>query len=265
MIDQETQIIDETPVLAVETPTDPEKQPDPVETDPVKQPSYAKASDGRPEPEQPKPDYVENAKERNMRALREKAERYEQELHEATRRLKEYESKKTVIPEESSEEDLNLDLRPDELAEGKHLSKVDRKIKRLEEKLSAYQAQNAQMTVETRLKSEYPDFDSVVTSNNIKELTSAHPELALALQSTNDLYAKAVTAYTMIRKLGISIDDNTLKERAIVHKNAAKPRPLTSIAPQQADSPLSQANAFADELTEDRKKALWQEMVELTK
>ena len=51
-------------------------------------------------------------------------------------------------------------------------------------------------------------------------------------------------------------------DRARVIKNSAKPRPLASVNPQQGDSPLSKANAFANgEFTEADRKRAWAEMV----
>jgi uncharacterized coiled-coil protein SlyX len=242
---------------AVETEanaTIPEKQPQTVESTPEKQPEVL---------EQPKPDFIENAKERNLRALREKSERIERERDEAMRRVQELESKQTM--QQPIEEDLSINLRDDDLAEGKHLSKVERQIKRLEGQLKAYQTQTAQLTIETRIKTEYPDFDRVVSAENVKELSAQYPELASALNSTPDLYAKAVSAYTMIKKLNLVPDEQATLDRIQVAKNAAKPRPLQSISPQQGSGALEHANAFANGLTPALKDQLWKEMQESMK
>jgi hypothetical protein len=48
----------------------------------------------------------------------------------------------------------------------------------------------------------------------------------------------------------------------IAHKNASKPKPLASVSPQQADSPLSKANAFANmPLSKEVKNQLHKEMI----
>jgi hypothetical protein len=245
----------ETSIETSTNDTNPEKQPNNGENTPEKQPEVLE------KPVEPqKPDYIENAKERNLRALREKSERIERERDEAMRRVQELESKQTI--QQSPEEDLTLNLRDDDLAEGKHLSKVERQIKRLEGQLKAYQTQTQHLTVETRLKTEYPDFDRIVSAENVKELSSQYPELAATLNSTPDLYAKAVSAYTMIKKLGLVPEDNVTLERIQVAKNAVKPRPLASVSPQAGSSALEHANAFANGLTEDLKKQLWKEMQE---
>ena len=67
----------------------------------------------------------------------------------------------------------------------------------------------------------------------------------------------------MVKKLGISeqvMVDN--QGKATAQRNAAKPRPTASISPQQGETPLSRANAFANGLTEEMKKQLYKEMLE---
>lgn len=193
----------------------------------------------------------------NMRALREKAERIERERDEAMRRLQEYESKQQTQP---VEEDDDIALAPDDLAEGKHLSKVARKIKKLESELNQYKQQSNMTTTEARLKSQYPDFDKIVSKDNVEMLKLQYPEIASTLNSSQDMYATAVSAYTMIKRLGIHQEEAFVAEKAIAQKNAAKPRPLASVSPQQGDSPLSRANAFANGLTDELKEQLRREM-----
>lgn len=205
------------------------------------------------QPEAPK----ENDASRNLRALREKSERIERERDEAIRRLQEMEA---VRAPQAPQEDEDFHLAPDELAEGKHLSKVDKKIKKLEEQLRQYQQQSTTTNVETKLRTQYSDFDKVVSRENIDSLREQYPELAATINSSPDLYNKASSAYTMIKKLGIYQDDMYKADVARAQKNAAKPRTVTSISPQQGDSPLTRANAFANGLTEELSKQLRKEM-----
>jgi phage shock protein A len=209
----------------------------------------------------PKENSSADLQERNIRALRQKTEQAERERDELRRKLQEIEAAHTHVPEEDDE----VRIGPDELAEGKHLTKVGRKIKKLEEQLKQYQQQTTEMSAETRLRTQYPDFDAVVSKDNIDQLRQNYPEIANTLNTSNDLYSKAVTAYTLIKKLGIQSEDPYKSDRELAQKNAAKPRPLTSIAPQQGDSPLSHANAFANGLTDDLRKQLHKEMVDAMK
>lgn len=200
----------------------------------------------------------------SFKALREIKERAERERDEYARRLKEYEERhqQSPTPQQELSEDDDITLGPDELAEGKHLSKVGKKIKKLEQQLHQYQQHAQTMAIETRLKSEYPDFDKIVSKTNIDLLREMHPHIANTLNSATDLYSKAVSAYTLIKNLGIHVEDTYVQDRQLAQKNSSKPRPLASVSPQQGDSPLSRANAFANGLTEELKTQLRKEMEE---
>jgi len=205
----------------------------------------------------------ETPQARNFRQLRESKERAERERDEAYRILREVELRKQQAQPQQEEENLDFSIAPDELAEGKHLSKVDKKIKKLEQQIQAYQRRSYEDITEARIKSQYPDFDKVVSQDNVSALRSTYPELAETLNSATDLYTKAISAYTLIKKLGIQPDRSYDMDKEIALRNAAKPRPLTSVSPQQGESPLTKANAFANGLTEDLKTQLLKEMREV--
>ena len=202
------------------------------------------------------------SEEKNFVRLREAKEKAEKERDELLSYLRKQqaEQNKPQNPIEEEEDDDDFNIAPDDLAEGKHLSKVAKKIKKLQKELKEYKQQSSQITTETRIKTQYPDFEKVVTHSNIEALREAYPELADSVNSTPDLYNKAVAAYTLIKKLGIHIEDTFEADRKIAQKNASKPRPLTSVAPQQGDSPLSRANAFANGLTPELRAQLHKEM-----
>lgn len=199
----------------------------------------------------------------NFRRLRDKSERAERERDEAVRILKEMYAKEEQKSEADEDE---LRINDDDLVEGKHLSKFHKKIKRLEEQVKNYGRASDQINTETRLKSQYTDFDKVVNQDNIAALREQYPELADSVANTPNLYNKAVSAYTLIKKLGISApDDHYESDRALAQKNASKPKPLASVNAQQGDSPLSRANAFANGLTDELKVQLRKEMDESRK
>ena len=201
--------------------------------------------------------------ELNIKALRDKTERIERERDELTRRLQDLETRNNPKPIE--EEDYSLNIGETDLAEGRHLSKLQKQMRRQQEELTKAQAQMQSMFIETRLKTEHPDIDKIVTSDNLKSLSEMYPEVASMLNSSTDYYSKAKSAYTMIKKFGIHVEDTFASERELAQKNAHKPRPLASVSPQQADSPLSRANAFANGLTPELKVQLLKEMDEAAK
>jgi len=211
------------------------------------------------EPPKPTPAAQNNANYE----LRKKSERLEQERDEMMRRLQALEARNNPKPTE--EEDYSIDLGESDLAEGRHLTKLQKQMRKQQEELVKAQAQMQNLLVETRLKAEHPDIDKVVNSDNLKALSEQYPEVAQMLNSSTDYYSKAKSAYTMIKKFGIHIEDTFGPERELAQRNAAKPRPLVSVSPQQGESPLSRANAFANGLTDDLKKQLFKEMEDAIK
>lgn len=199
------------------------------------------------------------APQESFRQLRELKEKAQRERDEAYRLLKQYEDQQNNKQvQEPQDDDLGLDA--DQYAEGKHLSKVDKKVRKLEEQLKQYQQQSSAQSVENKILSQYPDFDKIVSPDNIEQLRNDFPEMAQTLHSSNDLYSKAIATYKLIKKLGISPENTYDVERAAVQRNASKPKSLASIAPQQSDSPLQKANAFANGLTDELKAQLRKEM-----
>ena len=205
---------------------------------------------------------------RNMRALREKSKQAERERDEALRLVKELaaarEYQRAPVAPEPEEVDT-FGINPDDLVEGKHLSKVAHDMKKLREELKHYKQQTYQQTTETKLKLQYPDIEKVLTKDNIETFQYAYPELASTIATAPDDYTRAVSAYTMLKKFGVYQEPGTTPEKETTKKNLAKPRPMASVAPQHGDSPISRANAFANGLTTDLQKQMWKEMKEAMK
>lgn len=219
------------------------------------QPAESSAESVQPEPQ-------ESEQAKNFRQLRQKAEKAERERDELLRKMSEMEQQR-VQPK--VEEDDEINLAPDDLAEGKHLSKVGRKIKKLEEQLRKYEQQSSEISVEAKIKAQYPDFDKVVSQETLNTLKDEYPELFSTLHNSPDLYSKAISAYTLIKKFGLSKEAAYQADIDRAQKNVAKPRPLASVAPQHGDGPLSKANAFANGLTPELQQALYKEMMDVRK
>lgn len=200
-------------------------------------------------------------REQNFAAIRKAAEQAARERDEALRRIQELENKQYVAPKDESQ-DEDFSIKDDELVEGKHLAKYVKKIKQLEEQQKQYIKQSTESTAEMRLKSQFPDFDKVMTLENVQALSMAYPELAKTINSSNDLYDKASSAYTLIKKFGIYDENPYEADKLKAMANATKPRPSASVSPQQGDSPMQRANAFANGLTPELKEQLRKEMEE---
>lgn len=195
-----------------------------------------------------------------FRALQEKNERLEREQYQLAQQVA---AMKPQAPIQEPEDD-DIRLGPDELAEGKHIAKLHKQLREMKKQLKSYETQTHESLVEARLKAQYPDFDKIVNPANIKALSESDPELAATIYANPDMYTKAVTAYKQIKKM-VPMENNYDNEKARVAVNAAKPRPLASVSPQQGDSPLSRANAFANGLTPELQKQLYKEMVDAQK
>lgn len=232
-----------------------------TETQPVEQPQVEAPEEvEQQQEEEVQQEPQESPQAKNFRALRESKERAERERDEVQRRMKELEDqfkRQQQVPPE--EEDWGI--KPDDIVEGKHFSKVSRKIKQLEDEIKQYKQQSSQSLERSRLTSQFNDFDQVVNRENLEALRDAEPEVYQMLNSSNDFYATGVSAYKMIKKLGIVSDGGDyMANKIALQKNAAKPKPLASVGNQGTKSPLGQANAFANGLTPDLQKQLLREM-----
>lgn len=210
---------------------------------------------------------VETEQARNFRQLKEARDREEQARRKAERERDELirYMQSQQQPTQQSQEPDDFNIGSEDLAEGKHVKRVYNEVKELKKQLKQYQQQSAETIAEAKLKAAYPDADTVLSQENIDDFGRKHPELANTIfNSAGDSYSKMVSAYTMIKQLGVyQQPDLYTAEKQLAQRNSAKPRPLTSISPQQGDTPLSRANAFAEgsELTDELKKQMHKEMM----
>ncbi len=196
--------------------------------------------------------------ERNFAELREQKKRVERERDELRQRMATVEA----AQKQQQEQQHSTSLADDDLVEWKHVKK---EIGSLKKQIEGYQQQSTAANAETMIRNKFPDFEAVVNNQNIERLREKHPEIAQALASNNDLYTKASATYEIIKKYGIYQEDIYQKDKQLAQQNASKHRPLSSIAPQQGDTPLDRANAFSEGLTDDLKKRLYKEMQQAIK
>ncbi|MFW6121423.1 MAG: hypothetical protein ACOC80_11070, partial [Petrotogales bacterium] len=191
----------------------------------------------------------------NWRNLREAKDRAEQEAAELRRLLQE--RSQTKPQQESSQQESveEPQFGDDDLIEGKHLKsyskKYEKHIQNLEQRL-----------IEQQIKSQYPDFDKVVNKETLEMLRDSDPDLADSIAANPNLMSKANAAYKAIKRAGFIESNTHQKGKEKVQENINKPRPVSSISPQQGKSPLSRANAFAEGLTPELKEQLWKEIKE---
>lgn len=219
---------------------------------------------------------VETEQGRNFRQLKEAREREEQgrrkaerERDEAVRYIQSLQAQNKPLPNQMPVDEDELSISSDDFVEGKTVKRVYNEVRELKKQLKQYQQQSSESVAEAKLKAVYPDADQILSRDNIDAFSQRYPEMANTIYNSNgDSYSKMVSAYTMIKQMGIvQQPDLYTADKELAQRNAAKPRPLTSIAPQQGDSPMSRANAFANgfEQNSPEAKRLWKEMNELRK
>lgn len=220
------------------------------------------APETQPAPEapaqQPTPP-AETQADRNFRALVEKTKRLERERDEALRLAQAQQA------QPKQEQDFEFSKADDELVEAKDVKAIIREFKAVKEELKKHKQISTEMTEEAMIKAQYPDYDKVVTQENIEALREKDPDLFETLRSSTSFKAKAVSVYKLIKGNGLYTEDTFSAERELAQRNAAKPKPLASMSPQQGDSPLSRANAFANGLTPELRLQLIKEMEEARK
>lgn len=212
---------------------------------------------------------TETPQQMNFRRMREELDMAKRERDEARHYAMQMNQPKQQAPQPEPEDDYSdIGLDDDGLAEGKHLKKVLKEMREMKKELHSYKQKSYEDTTQIKLTTQYPDYNKVMTTENLAMLENANPELAEMIMNTKDPFKSRKLAYDMVKQYGIYKDSpvkaqNFDSEKAIAQKNAAKPRPLASVSPQQGDSPLSKANAFANgNLSKDMKEQFRREMTE---
>jgi len=236
--------------------------------------------------DQPEEEVVQEAKsaqesegpQESWKKLRQKAEladQYQRERDEYARVLQDAEkyiqamNKQASVQQEPPEPEIDFNsLEDDDLLTGKELKnawkKEQKRLSNIEQKMKDNDRATHEKTVESELTRKYSDFYDVINEENLKKLRDLRPGLARSLHYNPDLKEKAMETYQAIKDLGIyeSSPTRATNDHEIVQKNAIKPRSTNSINPQKGTSPLNNANMFANGLTAELKKKLYEDMLD---
>jgi hypothetical protein len=231
---------------------------------------YTGAEHFYPEQEQAvqaKPAQQEGQKEANMRILRERAENAERRSAELERmvqmNMSQQQSNKIQI-DDGDDDDFGVS--DDTYIEGKHLKKyvknLKQELKNTRKQFEEYNQQNALNNAEMRLKTQFNDFDSVVTKENLEKLNQQKPALYRTILANADVYDKGYAAYEFIKNSGIVADQYQEIDRR-VEENRSRPRSAANAAPQSGDTPLTRVGDYDRRiLTEERKDLLRRQVEE---
>jgi hypothetical protein len=212
-------------------------------------------------------DNVATQAEINFKAIRSEKERVERENErllrerdDAIRYAREYEMRlQQQYPPQQQQVDEFDQLKPDDLVEVKH---VQNKMRQMEAKMAQMEQKNQIGMIESQLKSKYSDFEDVVSQSNLNALKEAHPDIYKTIYTSNDLYSKGSAAYQLIKQFVKAPEENNYsEERSKVVANAARPRNINTLKPQQSTGALDNASLYAKGKAEmDRKKQVYDHM-----
>ena len=208
----------------------------------------------------------ETQKEYNLRLLRERAERSEQQLAELQNQMRMLQQPQKQKIEIVDDEDYGID--DESYAEGKHVKKIARKqkseIQALKEKLDTLERNSSASNAELRLRAQYNDFDSVVNVDNIKKLASLKPSAYRSMLANPDLYDQGWTAYDLIKNSGIA--EGYPEQDRRLEENRNKPRSSAGAPGQIAETPLTRVGDYDRRtLTPERKMQLLKQVEEAKK
>lgn len=118
-------------------------------------------------------------------------------------------------------------------------------------------------TIDERLRMKFPDYEDVVTQDNIDLLKQQDPELAMSLYAlAQNPYEQAVAAYKMLKKTGLGDMAKTQPQKAKALENSKKPVSVQSVTKSSA---IGEVHKFENGLTPELRKQLWQEMQQAIK
>lgn len=210
------------------------------------------------QPEQSIEAELKSVKDENWRLLRQSKEKLQRELDEARELLAQRQA--ATKPAEDNIDLSDLGITENDLAEGRHILSIKKELAALKKAREEDAKRIAMSTAEMRIKHDFPDFEKVVSYENQKKLREMDPDVADAILATGDVYKAHAMAYKMIKLLNIHRDTTYDADKLKAQQNLAKPKSLSTIAPQKSESPLSHANAFANGLTPELKDQLVKEM-----
>lgn len=213
-------------------------------------------NDGAPQPSVEKKTY-----EHSFRELRTKKDEAEARALAAERRARAVEEQyyAAIKPQQApvAEEP--------EPADGDYVEwgKVKNRIKKVEAKFDQLQTFAHQQMEEQKLRSKYPDIDSIVTDANLNRLAMNDPEAAQAINAAGSLYARGLLAYKLI-KGSDNIPENQpeLISEQKLKQHMYKARSLSQTQPQRGQTPLSRVNNVlgGGSISDDMAKALQKEV-----
>lgn len=200
-------------------------------------------------------------KEMNFAAMRQKTDDLERKVQEYEQVINSIQGQ---MQAQSQQEQKAQQLREEideleQIANDEWLTKeqsmklADKRAKlAVEQALEAERTRRAQEELPNRVKQEMPDFDQVVSKENVEYLKAHKPHLAQVLATTQDPYAQAKAAYDAVKAFCPSAQVTQDKQRA--ERNAQKPGSLDQAGPPRT----GETDPYR--MSSTTKAQLWKEM-----
>ena len=207
----------------------------------------------------------------NFKALKSEAARLAKERDDMKALLEQYQQQQRNTSEQKQttpvSDDIEIDA--DAYAEGKQIKKLLEEMRSIKKDLQQSRAQTHNIAVKASLIAEHPDFERVVTKENLTALELSYPHLARSI-NVSDPYTAGKACYDLIKQFGIDQDEapDTQITKAMIAQNLAKPKPAAAMKGGRAtnESTMGRASEFyTGELTDQMKKQFHKEMVDAMK
>lgn len=191
-------------------------------------------------------------------------------LEEQRRRIEELQGmvSRSAAPAPKEEVDELDQMAPDDIVTAKQMRKYAERV--AEQAVQKAMKRSAADTMEERVRARYSDYDSVVTKENVDELTRDDPALRKTLQSLAAAAQRGEDvdpyslAYSLIKKTKGSTEKEDMsrvkRDADQLAKNSAKPVSSNAIK----SAPLSDAHTYAN-LSKEDKERYFKEMTEAAK
>lgn len=206
----------------------------------------------------------------NFRALKAEAAKIARERDEMKALLEQYQRQQAQPTQKHAEpepEDINID--PEAYAEGKHVKTLAKQLREMKQELERTKKHTQGLAVKAALIAEHPDFERVVTPDNLAALEMSYPHLAKAI-NVNDPYTAGKACYDLIKQFNIDNDDAQESEitKAVIAQNLQKPKTAAAVKGTRVtnESTMGRASEFyTGELNDQMKKQFYKELQDAMK
>ncbi|MGD8305087.1 MAG: hypothetical protein PVF17_00400 [Ignavibacteria bacterium] len=202
----------------------------------------------------------ETPADRNWREMREMMKELKEQNKALEQQLQYKDQMSQQQPAPEPEDTYTFD--DDELLTAAQAKKLAQQM--VKKELQDYQKQQETQNIPQKLSQQYPDYNEVVNQENVQKLITDDPETAQDIEAlkADPMRMSRLLYKTLKTKYGITKEEEEMPKP---QKTKTENRPPSSSSAVPKRSALAEANAFANGLTPELRKQLWEEMSEAEK